>query len=113
MCGVGALKREGSESNCAEFTHHMYYGHSVALYESPALLKVFYDYPFTVPSYFALITRALITLEGIALTGDPSFDLFRSTYPFARRKAVLVLGVNGIGTVLKNSPISVSQLLLM
>ena len=41
------------------------------------LNKVFFDYPFLVPDYFALITRAMIVLEGIAVTGDPEFDLFK------------------------------------
>ena len=40
------------------------------------LNKVFFEYPFLVPDYFALITRAMIVLEGIAVTGDPDFDLF-------------------------------------
>jgi hypothetical protein len=29
-----------------------------------------------VPDYFALLTRAMIVLEGIAVTGNPDFDLF-------------------------------------
>ena len=33
------------------------------------LNKVFFEYPFLVPDYFALITRAMIVLEGIAVTG--------------------------------------------
>ena len=41
------------------------------------LNKIFYTYPFLVPDYFALITRAMIVLEGIAVTGDPEFDLFK------------------------------------
>jgi hypothetical protein len=35
-----------------------------------------------VPAYFALITRAMIVLEGIAVTGDPEFDLFKAAYPY-------------------------------
>ena len=35
-----------------------------------------------VPDYFALITRAMIVLEGIAVTGDPEFDLFKAAYPY-------------------------------
>ena len=41
------------------------------------LNRIFYEFPFAVPDYFALITRALIVLEGIALTGDKDFDIFR------------------------------------
>jgi hypothetical protein len=48
---------------------------------SGQLNQIFFDYPFSVPSYFALITRALIVLEGIAVTGDENFDLFRAAYP--------------------------------
>jgi len=47
-----------------------------------------------VPSYFALITRALIVLEGIALSGDPNFDIFAAAIPFARRRALQLLGAN-------------------
>ena len=36
---------------------------------SGQLNQIFFDYPISVPSYFALITRALIVLEGIAVTG--------------------------------------------
>ena len=52
------------------------------------LYMVFFDYPFLVPDYFALITRAMIVLEGIAVTGDPEFDLFASSYPYAFKRAV-------------------------
>ncbi len=49
------------------------------------LNRIFFEYPFLVPNYFALITRAMIVLEGIAVTGDPAFDLFSSAYPYAVR----------------------------
>jgi aarF domain-containing kinase len=49
---------------------------------SADLNRIFYLYPFLVPDYFALITRAMIVLEGIAITGDPQFDLFRAAYPY-------------------------------
>ena len=35
------------------------------------LNRIFFLYPFLVPDYFALITRAMIVLEGIAVTGNP------------------------------------------
>merc|ERR1711994_837884 len=60
------------------------------------LNRIFYLYPFLVPDYFALITRAMIVLEGIAITGDPSFDLFRSAYPYSLRRAVSVFGYRGV-----------------
>lgn len=59
---------------------------------SGELNSVFYEFPFVVPEYFALITRALIVLEGIAVTGDPDFDIFSASYPYARRKAIQMLG---------------------
>jgi aarF domain-containing kinase len=59
---------------------------------SGELNSVFYEFPFVVPEYFALITRALIVLEGIAVTGDPDFDIFSASYPYARRKAMQMLG---------------------
>jgi aarF domain-containing kinase len=55
---------------------------------SNELNEVFFNYPFTVPPYFALITRGLGLLEGIALSGDPKFDIFKASYPYARRLAV-------------------------
>merc|ERR1719206_184004 len=56
------------------------------------LNKIFYLYPFLVPEYFALITRAMIVLEGIAVTGDPDFDLFKSAYPYSLKRAVSLFG---------------------
>jgi predicted unusual protein kinase regulating ubiquinone biosynthesis (AarF/ABC1/UbiB family) len=56
------------------------------------LNEVFFRYPFSVPPFFALVTKGLGLLEGIALTGDPDFDIFRASAPFARRRAISVLG---------------------
>jgi len=61
---------------------------------SKELNQIFFDHPFQVPEYFALITRALITLEGIALTGDKEFDLFQASYPYAMERAVTMLGAS-------------------
>eukprot|EP01050_Picozoa_sp_SAG11_P048716 SAG11_NODE_26217_length_348_cov_0.827309_1_plen_93_part_01 len=55
---------------------------------SGELNEVFFRFPFQVPDYFALITKSLIVLEGIALVGDPEFDLFEAAYPYTRDKAV-------------------------
>lgn len=53
---------------------------------------IFYRYPFTIPSYYALITRSLSVLEGIALRTDPGFKLLERAYPnFARRSIPDVL----------------------
>lgn len=68
------------------------------------LNQIFFDFPFQVPDYFALVTRALIVLEGIAVTGDPSFDLFQASYPYASRKAIDSFGLEelvGLGHVLQ------------
>ena len=47
---------------------------------------VMYKFPFKLPPYYALIIRSLLTLEGIALSVDPSFKILGAAYPyFARR----------------------------
>ena len=43
-------------------------------------------------AYFALITRALIVLEGIAVHGDKDFDIFAAAYPYALRRALTLFG---------------------
>ena len=63
------------------------------------LNKVFFEYPFLVPDYFALITRAMIVLEGIAVTGDPEFDLFNAAYPYAFKLAVNLFGVSNLSQI--------------
>eukprot|EP00094_Tigriopus_californicus_P003526 TCALIF_03392-PA protein Name:"Similar to sll0005 Uncharacterized protein sll0005 (Synechocystis sp. (strain PCC 6803 / Kazusa))" AED:0.01 eAED:0.01 QI:0/0/0/0.5/1/1/2/0/501 len=63
------------------------------------LNKIFFEYPFLVPDYFALITRAMIVLEGIAVTGDPGFDLFNSAYPYALKRAVSLFGVSNMSQI--------------
>ncbi len=64
---------------------------------------VFFKYPFLVPDYFALITRAMIVLEGIAVTGDPEFDLFNSAYPYAFRRAINLFGLGNLSTIAKEA----------
>jgi aarF domain-containing kinase len=59
---------------------------------SNELNEVFFRYPFSVPPFFALITRGLGLLEGIALTGDADFDIFKASYPYARKRAVKIYG---------------------
>lgn len=59
---------------------------------SNELNEVFFQYPFAVPPFFALVTRGLGLLEGIALQGDPDFDIFAASAPFARQRAVTLLG---------------------
>ena len=52
------------------------------------LNEIFFKYPFVIPEYFTLLTRALIVLEGIAVTGDANFDIFNAAYPFAVKLAM-------------------------
>lgn len=59
---------------------------------SNELNEIFFQYPFQVPGFFALVTRGLGLLEGIALVGDPDFDIFRASAPYATRRAAAVLG---------------------
>ena len=61
---------------------------------SNELNEVFFQYPFSVPPFFALVTRGLGLLEGIALTGDPDFDIFDASVPFATKRAVSLLGAH-------------------
>ena len=63
------------------------------------LNRIFFEYPFLVPDYFALITRAMIVLEGIAVTGDPEFDLFSSAYPYAFKRAITLFGVKNLSDI--------------
>jgi len=66
---------------------------------SEDLNQVFFEFPFLVPDYFALITRALIVLEGIAVTGDPGFDIFRASYPYARSRAHALFGYSNLAHI--------------
>jgi len=59
---------------------------------SNELNDVFFNHPFSVPPFFALVTRGLGLLEGIALSGDPDFDIFQASLPYARRRAVKIMG---------------------
>jgi len=58
---------------------------------SNELNVIFFQYPFSVPPFFALVTRGIGLLEGIALTGDPNFDIFRASSPFVRKRAFQML----------------------
>ena len=41
---------------------------------------------FELPPYFLNNARAIATLEGMALSADPSFDVLKVVYPFALRR---------------------------
>ena len=49
-------------------------------------ITVLNDIPFSIPPYFALLGRAIVTLEGVALTGDPNYGIIMEAYPFVARK---------------------------
>ncbi|CAM9313370.1 unnamed protein product [Chrysoparadoxa australica] len=50
------------------------------------LAQITFDYPFRLPPYFALIIRAIGTLEGIALVGNPDFAIVDEAYPYISKK---------------------------
>jgi len=49
-------------------------------------LVVLNDIPFSIPPYFAILGRAIVTLEGVALTGNPEYGIILEAYPFIARK---------------------------
>ena len=48
--------------------------------------ELMYKYPFRVPSRFALIIRAVVSQEGLALRLDPSFKIIRFAYPYIAKR---------------------------
>ncbi len=59
---------------------------------------VCWRYPFSLPSEFTYIMRALLTLEGVALSINPEFDFITAALPFAQS---IVIKNNGtIGNAL-------------
>jgi predicted unusual protein kinase regulating ubiquinone biosynthesis (AarF/ABC1/UbiB family) len=48
--------------------------------------ELMYDYPFRVPARFALIIRAVVSQEGLALRLDPDFRIIRVAYPYVARR---------------------------
>lgn len=55
--------------------------------------EVCYRYPFRLPTDFTYVMRALLTLEGVALSINPDFNFIDAAMPFAQR---LVLKNNAI-----------------
>lgn len=53
-----------------------------------SLLAVAYKFRFHLPSYYTLVMRSLTSLEGIALSVDPTFYVFEATYPFVLRRFI-------------------------
>ena len=48
---------------------------------SQDLLRASLEIPFSVPPYMALLARSVVTLEGIALTGDPGYQVVAQVCP--------------------------------
>jgi predicted unusual protein kinase regulating ubiquinone biosynthesis (AarF/ABC1/UbiB family) len=48
--------------------------------------ELMYDYPFRVPARFALIIRAVVSQEGLAMRLDPGFRIIRVAYPYVARR---------------------------
>ena len=45
-----------------------------------------FDYPFRVPARFALIIRAVISQEGLAIRLDPDFKIIDLAYPYVAKR---------------------------
>ncbi|MCP9848400.1 AarF/ABC1/UbiB kinase family protein [Cyanobium sp. Morenito 9A2] len=48
--------------------------------------ELMFDYPFRVPARFALIIRAVVSQEGLALRLDPAFRIIGVAYPYVARR---------------------------
>ena len=48
--------------------------------------ELMFDYPFRVPARFALIIRAVVSQEGLALRLDPQFRIIAVAYPYVARR---------------------------
>ncbi|CAK9054627.1 Uncharacterized protein sll0005, partial [Durusdinium trenchii] len=54
------------------------------LYEE--LSSLAFRYYFTLPSYYILVMRSFVTLEGIAFAADPDFNMYTTSSPYAFRR---------------------------
>ena len=68
---------------------------------SQELLRTTLEIPFSVPPYMSLLARSIATLEGIALLGDPNYQMVAQAYPFVVRK-VLRNSTASVGTLLRD-----------
>ncbi|CAL1141717.1 unnamed protein product [Cladocopium goreaui] len=50
------------------------------------LLKVNMEVKFSIPPYVSLLARSVATLEGVALQGDPGYQIVAMAYPFVIRR---------------------------
>jgi predicted unusual protein kinase regulating ubiquinone biosynthesis (AarF/ABC1/UbiB family) len=48
--------------------------------------ELMFDYPFRVPARFALIIRAVVSQEGLAIRLDPGFKILSVAYPYVARR---------------------------
>ncbi len=48
--------------------------------------ELMFDYPFRVPARFALIIRAVVSQEGLALKLDPKFKIISVAYPYVAKR---------------------------
>ncbi len=48
--------------------------------------ELMFEYPFRVPVRFALIIRAVVSQEGLALRLDPNFKIIRVAYPYVAKR---------------------------
>lgn len=58
---------------------------------SSDLNQLFFEFEFTVPPFFALLTRGLVLLEGIACKYDTDFNLFHASWPAVKKRAFQIL----------------------
>jgi predicted unusual protein kinase regulating ubiquinone biosynthesis (AarF/ABC1/UbiB family) len=61
-------------------------GENVGNFNFKAITDLMYAYPFRVPARFALIIRAVVSQEGLALRLDPGFRIIRVAYPYVARR---------------------------
>lgn len=50
------------------------------------LSELMYEFPFRVPAYYALITRSLVTLEGIAISIVPDYKVLAAATPYVAQR---------------------------
>tara|TARA_Y100001968_G_scaffold330294_1_gene381742 strand:+ start:10522 stop:12168 length:1647 start_codon:yes stop_codon:yes gene_type:complete len=68
----GALNKEVSSFNFKEITNKF--------------SELMFDYPFRVPARFALIIRAVVSQEGLAITLDSNFQIIKLAYPYVAKR---------------------------
>ena len=84
VMGGGAKKYEDELKKMYNFDEAGAVGGFQAMTQD--LLTVLNEIPFSIPAYFALLARAVVTLEGLALSVDPDYGLVIEAYPFVARK---------------------------